>query len=283
MTRIRQRWLRRLLRNKSAWLGSILSAMVVGIALAAPLLAPFDPTEVFAGDPLLPPTRGYWLGTDNLGRDTLSRIIFGAQASLAVALGTVAIAQSIGIILGLLAGYFGGRLDRLTMFVMDSVLAFPTLILAMAISAMIGSGLRNIVIAVGVVSVPVFARLTRSQVIAVKAEDFIQGAQAIGASNGRIVFRHVLPNVLSPLIVQSSFTAAQAVLFEAALSFLGVGVQPPTPAWGAMLRDGYGFLSQAPWTSIAPGLAIMGAILAFNLLGDALRDSLDVTLAERGG
>jgi ABC-type dipeptide/oligopeptide/nickel transport system permease subunit len=283
MTRIRQRWLRRLLRNKSAWLGSVLSALVVCVALAAPLIAPYDPTEVFAGDPLLPPTRGYWLGTDNLGRDTLSRIIFGAQASLAVAIGTVAIAQSIGIFLGLLSGYFGGRLDRFTMFAMDSVLAFPTLILAMAISAMIGSGLKNIVIAVGIVSVPVFARLTRSQVIAVKAEDFVQGAQAIGASNDRIIFRHVLPNVLSPLIVQSSFTAAQSILFEAALSFLGVGVQPPTPAWGAMLRDGYGFLNQSPWTSVAPGLAIMGAILAFNLLGDALRDSLDVTLAERGG
>jgi peptide/nickel transport system permease protein len=233
------------------------------------------------GTPLSPPGKVHLLGTDNIGRDTMSRIMYGTRVSLNVAFGVVILSLTAGVFLGLLAGFYGGLLDQAIMFCMDSIMAFPTLILAMAISAMIGAGIANIIIAVGVVSIPAFARLTRSQVITVREEEYVLAARAAGARNRRIILKYILLNIFSPIIVQASFVAAQAILFEAALSFLGVGVQPPTPAWGAMLKNGYGFLDIAPWVSVAPGLAIIIAVLGFNLLGDALRDSLDVTLAEK--
>jgi peptide/nickel transport system permease protein len=278
---MKERWFRRLIRHKATWLGAILIAVVLAMALGAPLLSPTDPAAIMVGMPFTPPGGENILGTDNIGRDTLSRIIYGARASLIVALGVVLVSMTIGVALGLMAGYYGGIWDQAIMFVMDSVIAFPSLILAMAISAVIGAGLVNIIIAVGVVSVPVFARLTRSQVLTVRDEEYITSARAVGAKDRRILTRYVLLNIFSPIIVQASFTAAQAILFEAALSFLGVWVQPPTPAWSAMLRDGYGFWDRAPWLSLTPGLAIIAIVLGFNLLGDALRDSLDVTLTEK--
>jgi peptide/nickel transport system permease protein len=222
-----------------------------------------------------PPSELYWFGTDELGRDQVSRLFFGAQASLLAGIISVLIALAIGVPFGLLAGWYGGWVDAAISRVTEAMLACPFLILAIAFAAVLGPSLTNAMIAIGLSAVPIFVRLVRAQVMSVKAEDFVEGARAVGARDLRIVVRHILPNILSPIVVQSTLFMAQAIILEAALSFLGLGQQPPAPSWGQMLNVAKNFMDQAPWMSVAPGICIFLAVLGFNLLGDGLRDVLD--------
>ncbi|MGD9892783.1 MAG: nickel transporter permease [Dehalococcoidia bacterium] len=261
--------------------GVVSLAIVAGIAFVAifaPLLAPADPLEQDYNALLSAPSAAHPLGTDQLGRDLLSRIMFGARISLLVGVIAVGVAMLIGVPLGLLSGYARGVTDEVIMRVMDALIAFPSIILALAIVAVLQPSLINVMIAIGITSVPLYARLMRSQVLSLREREYIAAARAIGATDGRIMARHILPNSLSPIIVQATLGLGFAVLAEAGLSYLGVGVQPPTPTWGSILNQGAPLLEQAPWLSIFPGLAIFILVLAFNLLGDALRDQLDPRL-----
>jgi ABC-type dipeptide/oligopeptide/nickel transport system permease subunit len=245
-------------------------------AVFAPLVAPHDPVKPnLAGGVLLGPSGAHWLGTDDLGRDVLSRLIYGTRVSLSVGLISVGIALGAGVLLGLAAGYFKGKTDMLIMRVMDALLAFPSLILALAITSFLGAGLGNAMIAIGLVAMPNYARLVRGQVIATSGREFVEAAHALGARDWRIIYRHILPNIMAPIIVQSTLNVATAILSEAGLSFLGLGVQPPTPSWGSMVAQGRGYLETAPWMIFAPGTAILLVVLALNFLGDGLRDALD--------
>jgi peptide/nickel transport system permease protein len=265
----------KLLRNRSAQIGGALVLIFVLMALLAPLLPLADPLKSNFLAIRKPPSALYWLGTDELGRDQVSRLFYGAQTSLLAGIFSVAIALVVGIPFGLLAGWYGGWIDIAISRVTEAMLACPFLILAIAFAAILGPSLTNAMIAIGLSAVPIFIRLVRGQVMSVKAEDFIEGTRAIGARDMRILFRHVLPNTLSPIIVQSTLFMAQAIILEAALSFLGLGQQPPSPSWGQMLNVAKNFMEQAPWMSVAPGIAIFLAVLGFNLLGDGLRDALD--------
>jgi len=258
--------------------GAIIIAIVIAGALIAPRIAPVDPTAQNTAVLLAPPSALHWLGTDELGRDTFSRVVFGARASLGVALSATAIALAVGLGIGLAAGYRGGWIDGILMRTMDGLLAFPALLLALAITATLGPNVRNAIIAIGITGIPAFARLTRGQVLATRNLDFVQAATAIGASDARIVLRHILPNITAPLIVQTSIAIPGAIIAEAVLGFLGLGVQPPTPSWGAMINAAKGYLEANPLLVIAPGSAIFLTVLAFNFLGDALRDILDPRL-----
>jgi peptide/nickel transport system permease protein len=248
------------------------------VGLLAPWIAPQDPITTHPDDNLLPPGLGHLLGTDELGRDLLSRVIWGSRVSLPVAFVAVAVGLFVGGTIGLVAGYRGGLTDLLLMRVIDGILAFPALILAIALVAALGPNLRNAMIAIGIVQIPVYARLTRAQVLQLKTQDFVMAARAVGARPRRIVLRHLLPNLANPLIVQVSLSAAFAILAEAVLAFLGLSIQPPTPDWGFMINTGARFLANDPWLAIAPGLAICLAVFGFNWLGDALRDALDPRL-----
>jgi peptide/nickel transport system permease protein len=248
------------------------------VALLAPWIAPQDPITTHPDDNLLPPGLGHLLGTDELGRDLLSRVIWGSRVSLPVAFVAVAVGLFVGGTIGLLAGYRGGFTDLLLMRLIDGILAFPALILAIALVAALGPSLRNAMIAIGIVQIPVYARLTRAQVLQLKTQDFVMAARAVGVRPRRIVLRHLLPNLANPLIVQVSLSAAFAILAEAVLAFLGLSIQPPTPDWGFMINTGARFLANDPWLAIAPGLAICLAVFGFNWLGDALRDALDPRL-----
>ncbi|MDH7485666.1 MAG: ABC transporter permease [Anaerolineae bacterium] len=254
----------------------IISVLLVG-ALLAPVVHHYDPkTDSSLRDRLKPPSGEHILGTDNLGRDVLVRLIHGARYSLLVGIISVGIGLLIGGILGLLAGFVGRGLDNLIMRIMDIILAFPAMLLAIAIVAVRGPGLNNTMVAVGVVFVPIFARLARSMVLSIREQDYITAATCVGVSRFRILFRHILPNTLSPIIVQSTLGLGSAILWAAGLGFLGLGQQPPKPEWGAMLSDSYKFLAKgAWWVIVPPGAAIMLAVLGFNLLGDGLRDALD--------
>ena len=252
--------------------------IAVVLALFASRLAPYDPIAQNTSALLAPPSPAHVLGTDELGRDTLSRLIFGARASLGVALSATAIALVFGLLAGLTAGYTGGWLDNLLMRTMDGLLAFPALVLALAITASLGPNARNAAIAIGVTGIPAFARLVRGQVLATKHLDFVAGAQAVGASGLRIVTRHILPNISAPVIVQTSLAVPAAIIAEAVLGFLGLGVQPPTPSWGSMINEAKSYLEQDPLLVIAPGAVIFLTVLALNFLGDALRDALDPRL-----
>jgi len=266
---------------RRSWVGQIGAALVVLFLIVtalAPLLAPYDPVATDFANVLAPPTRAHPLGTDDIGRDILSRIIHGSRISLQAGLFTVAVALVVGLPLGLIAGFRGGRLDDLIMRGIEVILSFPTLVLALGITAVLGPKLIHALFAIGIVFVPHFARLIRGQVLTVKENDFVAAAQALGASDVRVMRRHVLPNCLAPILVQSSFSIAFAILTEAALSFLGLGTQPPTPSWGIMLAMGRGYLEQAPWLGAFPGLAIFLTVLGFNLLGDGIRDALDPRL-----
>lgn len=265
----------RLSRNLSALIGGAIVLAFVLMAVLAPLLPIADPLKSNFLAIRKPPSELYWFGTDELGRDQVSRLFFGAQASLLAGIVSVVIALAIGIPFGLLAGWYGGWIDAAISRVTEAMLACPFLILAIAFAAVLGPSLTNAMIAIGLSAVPIFVRLVRAQVLSVKAEDFVEGARAVGARDLRIVLRHILPNILSPIVVQSTLFMAQAIILEAALSFLGLGQQPPAPSWGQMLNVAKNFMEQAPWMSVAPGICIFLAVLGFNLLGDGLRDVLD--------
>jgi peptide/nickel transport system permease protein len=267
-------------RNPRMIVGGTLIVFLLLIALFAPVIAPFDPIQVRVADSLLPPgTRGHLLGTDDLGRDVLSRVMWGARISLSVGVISVSIGFLLGVSIGLLAGYLGGIFDLLAMRAIDALLAFPFLVLAIAITAALGPEIRNAMIAIGIVAVPAYARLTRGQVLAIREREFIVAARTIGASPLRIVLRHIFPNITNPLVVQATLGTAGAILAEAALSFLGLGAQAPTPSWGLDINYSQRYLANLKWwMSAGPGVAIFLAVFAFNFLGDALRDALDPRL-----
>jgi peptide/nickel transport system permease protein len=244
----------------------------------APFISPYDPNRQRLLEALQAPSAEHLLGTDENGRDVLSRILYGTRISLAAGIFSVSIALILGITTGLLSGYFGGKVDNIIMRFMDALLAFPTLVLALAITAALGPGLRNAMIAIGIVGTPIFARLTRGQVLSVREREFVEAARTLGAGHLRIMLTHILPNVMAPLIVQMSLSVAVAILAEATLSFLGLGVQPPEPSWGSMVSRGKDYLDLAPWLAFAPGGAIFLAVMGFNFVGDAVRDALDPRL-----
>ncbi|NGM13210.1 ABC transporter permease [Verrucosispora sioxanthis] len=262
-------------RDPLALTGSLVLAVLVVVGVGGSWLAPSGINEVNVDQMLQPPSWAHPFGTDELGRDVLSRVMVAARVSLQVGLVSVGIALVVGVTLGLFAGYYRGWLDNVLMRCMDVLFAFPVLLLAVAIVAVLGPGLVTAMVAIGVVYTPIFARVTRAGVLSVREQVFVRAAVSVGASDLRIMRRHVLPNIAAPLIVQTSLSLAFAILSEAALSFLGLGVQPPDPAWGRMLFDGRGFVTDAWWLGFFPGAAIFLTVLAFNLVGDALRDVLD--------
>lgn len=267
--------LRHLRRDKAAVAAlALFGVMMIG-AVCAPILAPHDPTALLPVGGLQPPGWDHPMGTDLIGRDIFSRVLYGAQVSLTVGLIAVAISTSIGIVLGLIAGYFGELADNIIMRLIDMMLAFPGILLALTIVSFLGPGLTNVMIAVGISGIPNFARLVRGSVLAARENLYVDAARCIGCNSRRIVFRHILPNVVAPVIVLASLAYGWAILTAASLSFLGLGAQPPTPEWGIMLSDGRGLLREAPWITTFPGLAIMLSVLAANTLGDGLRDALD--------
>ncbi len=267
-----------LLRYHSAQLGLILVLTYLVIALFAGVLAPYSPIEQHPKDRLQAPGASYWLGTDEFGRDILSRLMHGATNSLRVALLSVAFACTLGTALGMSAGYGGGLLDNVIMRIMDLFFAFPAILLALSIVAALGPGTNNTILAIAVVYTPIFARVARGPVLSIKAMEFVEAAKSMGARHPRILLRHVLPNTVAPIIVQVSLALSWAMLTEAGLSFLGLGTVPPAPSWGSMLSDSRRLMEIAPWMAVSPGLAIMLGVLGFNLLGDGLRDALDPRL-----
>ncbi len=271
---------RRLRRNRAAMVGLIVVGLLALLALLAPLVAPADPIWQNLEVRLLPPTRQHWLGTDDLGRDLLSRIIYGGRTSLTVGIVSVGIALAVGTVLGLAGGFYRGWSESLIMRSMDIMLAFPATLLAIFIVGIRGPGLNNAMLAIGVINIPIFARIVRGSTLRVRQEDFVEAARALGASQGRILNRHILPNTLAPIIVQTTLSIGAAILEAAGLSFLGLGAQAPTPEWGAMLTNTREFLRDAPWAATFPGLAILLAVVGFNLLGDGLRDALDPRLRQ---
>jgi peptide/nickel transport system permease protein len=265
----------KLRRNRSAWIGGTIVVTFVLLALLAPLLTSFDPNKTNFLQIRKAPSALNCLGTDELGRDILARLLYGARASLMAGVVSVGIAVAIGVPIGLVAGWRGGWFDMVTSRVTDALLACPFLILAIAFAAVLGPSLTNAMIAIGLSAVPIFIRLARGQAITVKAEDYIEGARAVGVKDRVILMRHLAPNTLPPILVQSTLFMAQAIILEASLSFLGLGQQPPAASWGSMLNTAKNFMEQAPWMSVSPGIAICLVVLGFNLLGDGLRDALD--------
>lgn len=262
-------------------IGAFIVAAMVVVALGANVIAPYDPNFQDYLAMLQPPSRLHLFGTDQVGRDVFSRVIFGTRISLLVGVIAVGIAMIAGVLIGLISGLYGGWIDEVLMRIMDAIHAFPALVLALAITAVLGAGVGNVMIAIGIVYIPSYARLVRGQVLAVREEEYVIAAEVAGAPPRRLMFRHIWPNVTAPIIVQASLNASTAILTEASLSFLGLGVRPPTPSWGASLRAGYQYLSDAPWLSLFPGLAIFIAVLGLNLLGDGLRQMLDPRLRGR--
>lgn len=265
-------------RNRAAVAGGVVIALLALVAVFAGTVAPADPIQIKPAQRLLPPSGTYPFGTDELGRDVLSRIIYGARISMTVGLISVGVALVIGVTLGLLSGYLGGWADNTIMRFIDILLAFPGILLAILIAGTLGPGLRNVMIAVGIFSVPTYARVVRATTLSVKEQEYIEALRALGASDARIVLRHILPNVAAPIIVLSALGVATAILSAAGLSFVGLGAQPPTPEWGAMLSQARPYLRNEWWLAAFPGLAIMVTVLAINLLGDGLRDALDPRL-----
>jgi peptide/nickel transport system permease protein len=271
----RRHWLRPLVRNPLVLGGLILVIFFLLVAVFADAIAPHDPIVMNAGVALEGPSLAAPFGTDRFGRDVLSRVIYGTRASLLVGIGSIALAATVGTLVGLVAGYAGGTIDNILGRVMDVFFTFPSLILAIAISAALGLGIQNALLAIAVTYWPAFGRVVRGATLAEASRDYVEAARVVGASDVRVVRSHVLPNVLSPIIVQFTVAISQAIIIESSLSYLGLGTQPPTPSWGTMINEGRTFLNTAPWISVFPGLSIMGAVLAFNLLGDGLRDVLD--------
>lgn len=262
-------------RNRAGLAGLTILALFLVAGLFAPVLAPYDPYEIDLEASLRGPGGGHWLGRDELGRDLLSRIIYGARLSLVIGVIAVAIGAAVGVPVGALSGYLGGRVDLFAQRAIDVMLAFPGILLAIVLVAILGVGLVQVMVAVGIVSIPVYARLVRGQVLALREQEFVDAARALGATNARIVWRHVLPNTLAVIIVQSTLQVASAILSAAALGFLGLGAQPPAAEWGSMLSNARQYIRLAPHSVTFPGLAIMLTVLGFNLVGDAVRDALD--------
>jgi len=269
------RAMRRLLRRKGAVLGLCVIVLLVTLALFAPLLSPYDPTLQTWSAVRKPPSALHWFGTDDVGRDVLSRVIYGARASLSAGLISVVIALLVGVPVGLVSGYAGGFIDALFGRITDALLACPFLILAIALAAFLGPSLSNAMIAIGITTTPIFLRLTRGEVMAVKVEDYVEAARAVGNPRWRIALFHILPNIMPALLVQATLSIATAIVAEASLSFLGLGQQPPAPSWGSMLNSAQRFLVNEPWMAVWPGLAIFLTVLSLNLVGDGLRDALD--------
>lgn len=270
-------FVRKLLQQKLAWIGLLICAAVILAAIFAEVLAPYDPSESHYEAILSAPSAQFWLGTDEIGRDILSRVIYGARVSIQVALVSIALAIVLGSMLGMIAGYFGGWTDHIVMRVMDGMLAFPMLVLALGIIAVLGPSLLNTTLAITIINVPSFARLVRAQVLVVRKLDFVLAARALGAGDLRIMMRHVWPSVVGNLIVYASLRASTAIITESSLSFLGLGAQPPTPSWGQMLSTAMQYWD-AWWMSVFPGIAIFITVIALNFLGDSLRDTLDARL-----
>jgi peptide/nickel transport system permease protein len=269
------RRLRQFTRNKLVVFGGLVVLIVFIAAIFAPLLAPHSPYQQFTTDQLVGPGSTYPLGTDELGRDVLSRLLFGARISIQVAIISVSIGLLIGGALGLLAAYYGGAWDMVIMRFADILFAFPSLLLAIAVLAVLGPSLANVMVAIGIIFIPIFVRVTRAAGLVIMHEQYVEASRAGGAGPLQIMARHVLPNAMAPLLVQITLAISYAILSEAGLSFLGLGAQPPEPSWGSMLSSGRGFMTFAPWTAFGPGMAIFIAVLGFNILGDGLRDILD--------
>ncbi|NRG45840.1 ABC transporter permease [Bacillus sp. CRN 9] len=264
-----------LFNNKAATIGAMIIIFYLLMALFAPLLAPYDPYEINLDNKFIPPSADHWMGTDDKGRDILSRLLYGSRLSMGVGFAAVAFGALFGIIFGLIAGYYGKWVDSIIMRVMDILLAFPGILLALAIIAALGPSLINVTIAVGAFSVPLFARIVRGSTLEVKKLEYIDAVRSLGANDLVIIFKHILPNILSPIIIQGTLRLATAILSAAGLSFLGLGAQPPSPEWGTMLSSGRDFLFSAPYIALFPGLAISILVLGFNIFGDGLRDALD--------
>jgi len=270
-----QRMLRRLARRRGAMVGLAVVLLFVAVATFAPWLSPYDPLQTSWSAVRKAPSAAHWFGTDEIGRDVLSRVIWGARASLLAGLVSVCISLSLGVPIGLAAGYIGRGVDAFISRITDAMLACPFLILAIALAAFLGPSLTNAMIAIGISATPIFIRLTRAQVLAAKVEDYVEAARAVGNPHLRIALRHILPNVVAPLIVQATLAIAAAVIAEASLSFLGLGQQAPAPSWGSMLNTAKNYIDNAPWMAFWPGVSIFLLVLSFNLLGDGLRDALD--------
>lgn len=272
--------LHRVVRNRAAVTGGIVVAIFVVVAALAPILSPYDPLKGGLGNRLRAPSTTHWLGTDELGRDVLSRVLYGARITAQIQVAAVGLALVLGTALGLAAGYVRGSVDQTIMRLMDILMAFPGIFLALAIIAALGTGLSNVIIATGIFLVPQFARVVRASILTLREMEFVQAARALGRGDVAIVFRYLLPNSLAPIIVQTSLRMATVLLTASGLSFLGLGVQPPSPEWGAMLSNARSYMITAPHVALMPGLAIAVVVLGFNLLGDGLRDSLDPRLRE---
>ncbi len=258
--------------------GAVVLVIFIITAIAAPLISPFDPARQYLKETLAPPSAHHLLGTDFLGRDTLSRLIYGSRISLVIALGAISLAAFIGVIAGLIAGFYGSWVNLVIMRCVDALMSFPMILLALIIAALLGGGLVNVMVAIGVALVPVYARLMCGQVLAVREQDYILAGKAMGSSSLRIMLRHVLANAFPPIIVLITMQVGTAILAEAGLSYLGIGVIPPTPSWGSMVSDGFPYLITNPLLSVVPGVAIMIVVFAFNMVGDGLRDTLDPRL-----
>ncbi len=269
---------RRFCKNKGAIIGGVILVLLILSAIFAPLITVYDPIAVAPKEAMQPPSAAHPLGTDVVGRDILTRIIYGARVSLQLGLVAVSISAVIGVSIGLIAGYFGGKVDNLLMRFVDMVMAFPQILLALIIVFALGKGIINVMIAVGVSNIPSYARVTRGSVLSAKELPYVEAARSGGLKGWQIMIRHILPNVVSPVIVMATIGAASAILSGSSLSFLGMGAQPPEPEWGAMLSEGRGYISTAWWISLFPGIAIMLTVLSVNLLGDGLRDALDPRL-----
>jgi peptide/nickel transport system permease protein len=267
--------LARLGRHRSAMIGLALVVLFVGVAILAPLISPYDPIATSWSAIRLAPSAAHWMGTDEIGRDEMARVIFGARASLLAGVVSVLLAAAIGVPTGVLAGFAGGWIDALLSRLVDAMLAIPFLVLAIALAAVLGPNLRNAMIAIGITTAPIFMRVARGSTLDIMTHDYIEAARAVGNPAWRIAVRHVLPNIFPPILVQATLSIATSIIAEASLSFLGLGEQPPTAAWGAMLNAAQQFLTLAPWLAIFPGVAIFLTVLGFNLLGDGLRDALD--------
>jgi len=269
---------RRLVHRRSALFGAVVLVLLIIVAVAAPLIAPYDPQKMISKDRLQGPSPTHWMGTDQYGRDTLSRLIYGAQISLRVGLLATLSALLLGLILGLSAGYLGRGVDLVISRLLDMMFSFPVMLLAISLMTILGAGELSVFVTLAIVYAPVFARICRGTTLSARESDYVLSAKAVGAGDIRIVLRHILPNIAAPLIVQTSLCVGLAIIAEAALSFLGVGTPPPAPSWGSMLADGRIAMERSPWGAIFPGLAIMLTVLSLNLLGDGLRDALDPTL-----